>query len=113
MVRRRRSSILNVRRSCRSPRRRGFALVDVIIGGMLLSIGLAAIISMATRALKMQTDGEKMFILPAWPKDWDVDFRLHAPRRTVLEGKVRGGKMVDLKVTPAWRKKDVILPDSP
>ena len=39
--------------------RRGFALVDVILGGILLSIGLAAIISLATRALKAQTDGEK------------------------------------------------------
>lgn len=42
-----------------SSRRRGFALVDVILGGILLSIGLAAIISLATRALKAQTDGEK------------------------------------------------------
>jgi len=58
----------------------------------------------------MQTDGEKIFLLPAWPKDWDVDFRLHAPGRTVVQGKVRGGKVLDLKVTPPRRKKDVVLP---
>ena len=45
--------------------RRGFALVDVILGGMLLSIGLASIISLATRALKSQTDGEKQ-MTAAW-----------------------------------------------
>ncbi len=39
--------------------RRGFALVDVIIGGVLLSVGLAVIISLATRSLRTQTDGEK------------------------------------------------------
>lgn len=46
-------------------RRRGFALVDVILGGILLSIGLAAIISLASRALKAQTDGEKR-MTAAW-----------------------------------------------
>jgi len=70
-------------------------------GGILLK---------AFQAMLMQTDGDKIFLLPAWPKDWDVDFRLHAPRRTVVEGKVRDGKVVDLKVTPAERKKDVVLP---
>lgn len=70
-------------------------------GGILLK---------AFQAMLMQTDGEKILLLPAWPKDWDVDFRLHAPGRTVVQGKVRGGKVVDLAVTPAGRKKDVVLP---
>ena len=70
-------------------------------GGILLK---------AFQAMLMQTDGEKIFLLPAWPKDWDVDFRLHAPGRTIIQGKVRGGKVVDLLVTPAGRKKDVVLP---
>ena len=54
--------------------------------------------------------GDRVFLMPAWPKDWDVDFRLHAPRQTVIEGKIRGGKVADLKVTPDERRKDVILP---
>ena len=70
-------------------------------GGILLK---------AFQAMLMQTDGEKIFLLPAWPKDWDVDFRLHAPGRTVVQGKVRGGKVLNLKVTPPRRKKDVVLP---
>jgi hypothetical protein len=51
----------------------------------------------------------KIRLLPAWPDDWDVDFKLHAPRQTMVEAKVRGGKVVDLKVTPEDRQKDVVL----
>jgi hypothetical protein len=36
--------------------------------------------------------------------DWDVDFKLHAPRQTTVEGVLRGGKLVtSLKVTPESR----------
>ncbi len=47
-------------------------------------------------------------LLPAWPEDWDVDFKLHAPQQTVVECVVKGGKIVKLKVTPELRRKDVI-----
>jgi hypothetical protein len=57
----------------------------------------------------MQTHGGKIRLLPAWPKDWDVDFKLHAPGRTVVEGKVRSGKVTTLEVTPKERRSDVIL----
>lgn len=61
------------------------------------------------QAMLMQTDGKKIFLLPAWPKDWDVDFRLHAPYRTVVEGRVRGGRIIRLKVTPPSRRSDLII----
>lgn len=57
----------------------------------------------------MQTIGDKIYILPAWPKEWDVDFKLHAPKKTIVEVKVRSGKIQSLKVTPASRQKDLIL----
>ena len=57
----------------------------------------------------MQTLGDEIRLLPAWPKDWDVDFRLHAPHNTTVEGRVRDGKLSDLKVMPDSRKKDVIV----
>ncbi len=63
----------------------------------------------ACQAMLMQTDGEKIFLLPAWPADWDCEFKLHAPHKTTVEGRVRGGKVVDLKVTPESRRKDVVL----
>jgi hypothetical protein len=71
-------------------------------GGVLLK---------ALQAMLMQTDGRKIWLLPAWPRDWGADFRLHAPYRTVVSGHVKGGKITRLSVEPAGRKKDIsILP---
>jgi len=50
----------------------------------------------------------KLNLFPAWPKEWDVDFKLHAPGPTVVEGVLRGGKLKSLKVTPAARAKDIV-----
>ena len=55
----------------------------------------------------MQTIGDEIRLLPAWPREWDVDFKLHAPHKTAVEGRVRDGKLVDLKVTPESRRRDV------
>ncbi|MEO0055542.1 MAG: hypothetical protein RLZZ50_1489 [Verrucomicrobiota bacterium] len=59
----------------------------------------------------LQTVGDELRILPAWPKEWDVDFKLHAPRQTVVELSYRSGKIERLVVTPASRRSDLILPD--
>ncbi len=70
-------------------------------GGVLLK---------GVQSLLMQTDGRKIYLLPAWPRDWDCDFKLHAPLQTVVAGKIRDGKLAELNVTPPERKADVILP---
>jgi hypothetical protein len=64
------------------------------------------------QTMVMQTEGGKIFLLPAWPKDWDVSFKLHAPANTIVEGVYRGGKFTSLKVIPASRKKDLVMPVS-
>ena len=51
----------------------------------------------------------KIRLLPAWPVEWDVDFNLHAPDRTTVEGEVRSGKITCLRVTPKARRDDVIV----
>jgi hypothetical protein len=56
----------------------------------------------------LQVDGRKLLLLPAWPAGWDADFKLHAPYRTTIEGKVRNGRLTELVVTPAARRADVI-----
>ena len=58
----------------------------------------------------LQSHGDQIRLLPAWPKNWDVDFRLHAPHNTVVDAKVREARIVGWKVTPESRGKDVILP---
>ncbi|MCF7973512.1 MAG: DUF5703 domain-containing protein [Phycisphaerae bacterium] len=55
----------------------------------------------------LQADGDTLRVLPAWPKDWDVSFKLHAPKNTTVECVYRGGKIETLKVTPASRLKDI------
>jgi alpha-L-fucosidase 2 len=56
----------------------------------------------------LQTVGEKILLLPAWPADWDADFKLHAPQNTIIEGSVRKGHLTGLTVTPAIRRKDIV-----
>jgi len=55
--------------------------------------------------------GGKILLLPAWPKSWDVSFKLHAPDVTTVECVYRGGKILKLEVTPKERAKDVVLPE--
>ncbi len=63
----------------------------------------------ALQRMLMQCEGDEIYLMPAWPKDWDVDFKLHAPLQTTVEGRVEGGKVIDLKVTPESRRNDVIV----
>jgi hypothetical protein len=63
----------------------------------------------AFQAMVLQTDGRRIFLLPAWPKDWDVEFKLLAPERTVVEGVYRDGRIESLRVTPAARRTDVTV----
>ncbi len=58
----------------------------------------------------MQTDGDKIYLFPAWPLDKDISFKLHAPSNTTVEAALSGGKLARLTVLPAERAKDVILP---
>jgi hypothetical protein len=57
----------------------------------------------------MQCDGKRIQLLPAWPMDWTADFKLHAPFQTTVEGHVENGKVSNLKITPKFRAKDVIV----
>jgi hypothetical protein len=61
----------------------------------------------ALQEMLMQTVGKKIYLLPAWPKEWDVDFKLHAPYETVVECVCKDGKVERLKVTPQERRNDV------
>jgi hypothetical protein len=52
--------------------------------------------------------GGRIFLLPAWPKNWNVSFKLHAPQNTTVEGAVCDGKLTSLKVTPKSREADLV-----
>jgi len=57
----------------------------------------------------MQAHGDKILLFPAWPRGWDVDFKLHAPKNTTVEVSLKDGELVKLQVNPEYREKDVIM----
>ena len=69
-----------------------------------------SVTNIALQRMLMLCDGDTIRIMPAWPEDWDVTFKLHAPQQTIIECVYRNGKVEELHVTPASRRKDVVLP---
>lgn len=57
----------------------------------------------------MYVDGKTIILLPAWPKAWNVSFKLHAPYNTTVQGTVKEGKITNLIVTPVSKKVNVIM----
>jgi alpha-L-fucosidase 2 len=51
---------------------------------------------------------KKIYLLPAWPKDWDCEFKVHAPYKTIIQGNVRDGQLLDLQVSPESRRQDIV-----
>lgn len=62
---------------------------------------------MTLQSMLLQTEGDKILLFPAWPKNWNVDFKLHAPQHTIIEGSMQNGTLQHLTVTPANRRKDI------
>jgi len=61
----------------------------------------------ALQRMLLQYEGDDVFVFPAWPKDWDVDFKLHAPHNTIVEGKLVNGEIIRLHVSPEKRSIDL------
>ena len=57
----------------------------------------------------LQTNGNQILLFPAWPKEWDIHFKLYAPGETTVEATLKDGKVTELKVSPESRKKDIII----
>lgn len=57
----------------------------------------------------LQTDGDRILLFPAWPKKWDVHFKMHAPGNTTVEVVLQNGRITRLEVTPKHREKDIEL----
>jgi hypothetical protein len=65
--------------------------------------------SIALQEMLLQCDGTRLHVLPAWPRDWDVEFTLHAAYQTTVEGTWRNGVLERLAVTPPERAADVVV----
>jgi hypothetical protein len=69
------------------------------------------VVQQTLQAMLLQGDGKRLVLLPAWPQEWDVDFKLHAPGNTTVECVFRKGKVEYLRVTPECRAKDLEMPE--
>ncbi len=70
------------------------------------------VLQVALQYMLLQYEGNRMLLLPAWPKEWNASFKLHAPKNTTVEGRVEGGKLMDIKVVPESRRKDLDIRDA-
>ncbi|MDD4968826.1 MAG: DUF5703 domain-containing protein [Paludibacter sp.] len=59
--------------------------------------------------LLQTTDQGKILLFPAWPREWNVHFKLHAPKNTTVEAELKNGKVINLIVLPESRKKDIVI----
>lgn len=64
---------------------------------------------MTLQSMLLQHDGRAIYLLPAWPREWDVEFKLQAPLNTTVECTYRAGKVAALKVSPESRAAEVVL----
>jgi hypothetical protein len=55
----------------------------------------------------LQADDKRILLFPAWDKNRDVHFKLHAPYNTIVEAKLKAGKIEFINVTPRERSKDL------
>jgi len=70
-----------------APRRRGVALMEVIIGGVIMAIGLGTIMSLVSRSMTQQSEGERQLIA-----SWLVDELL---TMALVEGPVDYPRLFD------------------
>lgn len=64
---------------------------------------------MTLQCMLIQAEGRTIHLLPTWPREWNVDFKLHAPYKTIVEGTYVDGILTSVKVTPESRQGDLVI----
>ena len=63
----------------------------------------------ALQKMLMQCVDNKIYLFPAWPADWDVDFKLHAYGNTIVECSYKEGQIKVIKTVPEERADDIVI----
>ncbi|WP_405296854.1 DUF5703 domain-containing protein [Algibacter sp. Ld11] len=69
----------------------------------------SSVAATALQRMILQNVENKIVLLPAFPSNWNCEFKLYAKQNTIVEGKVVNGEIKKLKITPFNRKKDVFI----
>ncbi len=67
------------------------------------------VFALGLQNMLLQNVDSQLWILPAFPESWDVDFKLHAFDNTVVRVKSEGKKVTWMQVAPEKRKKDIVM----
>jgi len=65
--------------------------------------------STALQRMLVQEAAGTIHLLPAWPANWDADFKLHASGSRVVSGTIRDGKLQEWNIDPPNCRKDVVV----
>lgn len=74
-------------------------------------IGMQEMLMQTHRSLE-EVNSEKpgkIRLFPTWPNEWDVDFKLHAPKGATVEGKFNKGNISEIIVSPESKREELIL----
>jgi len=63
----------------------------------------------ALQKMLLQCVDDKIYLFPAWPFEWDVEFKLHAHGNTVVECSFIAGEIKYIRTIPEERKNDVVV----
>ena len=66
---------------------------------------------MTLQSMLLQSEDEDIHICPAWPKKWNVDFKLRASGGTTVAARLHEGTLTELSIIPEKKKKQVIIHD--
>ena len=69
--------------------------------------GCSAMIT--TQKMLLQCVDNKIYLFPAWPVEWNVEFKLHAYGNTTVECCYKDGEIKYIKTTPEIREEDVVV----
>ena len=64
----------------------------------------------ALQEMLMQEANGRIYLFPAWPRQWNVRFRLHASAGTVVEADMYNGQVQHVRTSPKERQADIVLP---
>jgi len=71
--------------------------------------GGSGMIGLQEMLLQTTEDG-RILLFPAWPREWNVHFKLHAPQNTTVEAELKNRKVTVINIVPEIRRKDIITP---